>query len=399
MNAVGIDVSKGKSMIAIIRPFGEIVAMPFEVRHTVEELNNLVNLIQKLDGETRIVMEYTGTYYEPIAYALYESGLYVSAIHAQLAHNFDNNTIRRVKTDKADAIKLANYALQHWLDLPRYTPQNNIRQQLKLCSRQYDKYLKLKTMLVNNLISLTDSVFPGVNELFTSPPRKQDGHEKWLDFLTKFWHADCICELSQKTFTEKYRKWCSKTGYHFSTEKADDIYVSACGHVGLLPKNEVTELLVKQAVNQVNCICNSIAVFSNQMMSLSTQLPEYPVVIGFFGVGENLAARIMAEIGDVSRFKNKNSLVCFAGLEAPPYDSGKFESNNRKISKKGSPHLRNALFQVMTCVLRGSPTDDPVFKFLDRKRAEGKHYYSYMNAGSAKFLRIYFARVTQYLGI
>jgi hypothetical protein len=304
-----------------------------------------------------------------------------------------------VKTDKVDAIKLANYALQHWLDLPRYTPQDDIRQQLKFCSRQYDKYLKLKTMLVNNLISLTDSVFPGVNELFTSPPRKLDGHEKWLDFLLKFWHADCICELSPKAFTEKYRKWCSKSGYHFSAEKADDIYVSACGHVGLLPKNKVTELLIKQAVNQVNCICNSIAVISNQMTELSSQLPEYPVVIGFFGVGENLASRIMAEIGDVSRFKNKNSLVCYAGLEAPPYDSGKFESKNRKISKKGSPHLRNALFQVMSCILKHAPTDDPVFKFLDRKRAEGKHFYSYMNAGSAKFLRIYFARVTQYLGI
>ncbi len=399
MNAVGIDVSKGKSMIAILRPFGEVVATPFEVSHTAAELDKLVNFIQKLDGETRIVMEHTGTYYEPIAYALHEAGLYVSAIHAQLAHNFDNNTIRRVKTDKVDAIKLANYALQHWLDLPRYTPQDDIRQQLKFCSRQYDKYLKLKTMLVNNLISLTDSVFPGVNELFTSPPRKLDGHEKWLDFLLKFWHADCICELSPKAFTEKYRKWCSKSGYHFSAEKADDIYVSACGHVGLLPKNKVTELLIKQAVNQVNCICNSIAVISNQMTELSSQLPEYPVVIGFFGVGENLASRIMAEIGDVSRFKNKNSLVCYAGLEAPPYDSGKFESKNRKISKKGSPHLRNALFQVMSCILKHAPTDDPVFKFLDRKRAEGKHFYSYMNAGSAKFLRIYFARVTQYLGI
>ena len=399
MNAVGIDVSKGKSMIAVLRPFGEVVATPFEVSHTAAELDKLVNFIQKLDGETRIVMEYTGTYYEPIAYALHEAGLYISAIHAQLAHNFDNNTIRRVKTDKVDAIKLANYALQHWLDLPRYTPQDDIRQQLKFCSRQYDKYLKLKTMLVNNLISLTDSVFPGVNELFTSPPRKLDGHEKWLDFLLKFWHADCICELSPKAFTEKYRKWCSKSGYHFSAEKADDIYVSACGHVGLLPKNKVTELLIKQAVNQVNCICNSIAVISNQMTELSSQLPEYPVIIGFFGVGENLASRIMAEIGDVSRFKNKNSLVCYAGLEAPPYDSGKFESKKRKISKKGSPHLRNALFQVMSCILKHAPTDDPVFKFLDRKRAEGKHFYSYMNAGSAKFLRIYFARVTQYLGI
>ena len=399
MNAVGIDVSKGKSTIAVMRPFGEVVAAPFEVKHTAAELDKLVSFIQKLDGETRIVMEYTGTYYEPIAYALHDAGLYVSAIHAQLAHDFGNDTIRRVKTDKADAVKLANYALEKWYKLPRYTPQDDIRRQLKICSRQYEKYSKLKIMLVNNLIALTDSVFPGEKELFCSPPRKSDGHEKWLDFLLAFWHAECVCSLSPKAFNEKYRKWCKKAGYHFSEAKAEEIYISACGHVGLLPKDSITKSLVKIAVEQLNCIGNSLSLISKQMTGLVMQLPEYPVVIGFFGVGENLAARIVAEIGDIGRFKSKNALVCYAGLEAPPYDSGKFESANRKISKQGSPHLRKALFQVMSCVLQNAPVDDPIFQFLDRKRAEGKHYYCYMNAGCAKFLRIYFARVNEYLNI
>lgn len=399
MNAVGIDVSKGKSTIAVMRPFGEVVAAPFEVKHTAAELDKLVSFIQKLDGETRIVMEYTGTYYEPIAYALHDAGLYVSAIHAQLAHDFGNDTIRRVKTDKADAVKLANYALEKWYKLPRYTPQDDIRRQLKICSRQYEKYSKLKIMLVNNLIALTDSVFPGEKELFCSPPRTSDGHEKWLDFLLVFWHAECVCSLSPKAFNEKYRKWCKKAGYHFSETKAEEIYISACGHVGLLPKDSVTKSLVKIAVEQLNCIDNSLFVVSKQMTDLVMQLPEYPVVIGFFGVGENLAARIVAEIGDIGRFKSKNALVCYAGLEAPPYDSGKFESANRKISKQGSPHLRKALFQVMSCILKNAPVDDPIFQFLDRKRTEGKHYYSYMNAGCAKFLRIYFARVNEYLTI
>ena len=119
MNAVGIDVSKGQSTVTIMRPFGEVVSLPFEVSHTAAELDKLVSFIRKIDGETRIVMECTGTYYEPIAYTLYEAGFHVSAIHSQLAHNYDNNTIRRVKTDKAGAVKLARYALEHWLELPR----------------------------------------------------------------------------------------------------------------------------------------------------------------------------------------------------------------------------------------------------------------------------------------
>ena len=70
------------------------------------------------------------------------------------------------------------------------------------------------------------------------------------------------------------------------------------------------------------------------MTELAVLLPEYPVVMEFHGVGRILGPQIMAEVGDVLRFKKKESLVCFAGLEAPPYESGKFESHNRTISKK-----------------------------------------------------------------
>lgn len=397
MNAVGIDVSKGKSMIAIMRPLGEVVAAPFEVGHTAVELNELAKFILKISGETRVVMEYTGVYFEPIARALYDAGICVCVVHAQLIHNYGNNTIRKVKTDKADAIKIANYALDNWSKLKPYTPIDEVRRQLKAYSRQYRKFNKLKTMLKNNFISLTDSTFPGVNELFKSPPRKSDGHEKWLDFAMKFWHAECVCSLSQKAFTERYKKWCNKAGYYFLESKAEDIYAAACGHIGLLPKDEHTEKLVQQTIIQITSICTSLSVIENKMTELATLLPEYSIVMEFHGVGRILGPQIMAEVGDIFRFAKKESLVCFAGLEAPPYESGKFESHNRTISKKGSPHLRAALFQVMNCLIQTHPEDDAVFQFIDRKRSEGKHYYSYMCAGSAKFLRIYYAKVKEYL--
>lgn len=397
MNAVGIDVSKGKSMIAIMRPLGEVVAAPFEVGHTAVELNELAKFILKISGDTRVVMEYTGVYFEPIARALYDAGLCVCVVHAQLIHNYDNNTIRRIKTDKADAIKIANYALSNWNKLKPYTPIDEVRRQLKAYSRQYRKFNKLKTMLKNNFIALTDSTFPNVNELFTSPPRKSDGHEKWLDFAMKFWHAECVCSLSQKVFTERYKKWCNKAGYYFLESKAQDIYAASCGHIGLLPKNEHTEQLVQQTIIQLTSICSSLSIIENKMTELASLLPEYPIVMGFYGVGRILGPQILAEIGDVSRFEKKESLVCFAGLEAPPYESGKFESRNKTISKKGSPHLRAALFQVMDCILKNQPINDPIFQFIDRKRSEGKHYYTYMCAGSAKFLRIYYAKVNEYL--
>ncbi len=180
MNCVGIDVSKGKSMIAVMRPFGEVILPPFEVGHTVSELSDLADQLKSLDGETRVVMEATGNYHIPVATLLAGDGLYVSVVNAMLVHDYGNNSLRRTKTDKKDAVKLANYGLDRWTTLPRYIPEDNTRLMLKNCYRQYQQYSKLQTMLKNNLISLLDTTFPGVNRLFASPVRA-DGSEKWID--------------------------------------------------------------------------------------------------------------------------------------------------------------------------------------------------------------------------
>jgi len=397
MNAVGIDVSKGKSMIAVMRPFGEVVASPFEVQHTAGELRKLVAFLKSLTGETRIVMEYTGKYSDVIARNLHETGLFVCMINPILIHGYANNSIRKVKTDKKDAVKIANYALDRWLDLPKFSPAEDIRLLLKTYNRQYNHYMKLKVSLKNNLISLMDQTFPNINTLFTNRPRKSDGHEKWLDFAAQFWHCECVSKMAEPAFTERYRKWCKKTGYHFSEEKARIIYSAAGEQIGILPKDELTKQLVVLAVCQMNNVMESLAVLLEKMNKLASSLPEYPVVMEMHGVGEVFGPQLIAEIGDIHRFRNKGSLVAFAGIDAPPYQSGTFESHNRSISKRGSPALRKTLFQVMSSILQSSSADNEIFLYLDKKRAEGKHYYVYMIAGANKFLRRYYACVKAHL--
>lgn len=397
MNAVGIDVSKGKSMIAVMRPFGEIVASPFEVNHTANDLEKLAKYLKSLDGETRIIMEYTGKYFQPIAHYLHKAGFFVSVVNAILVHEYGQNTLRKAKTDKKDAIKLANYAIDRWLYLVEYVPEEDARQMLKNYNRQYNQYLKLKVMMKNNLISLLDQTFPGVNTLFTSPPRKEDGHEKWIDFSAKFWHCECVCGLSQNAFKERCSKWCLKMGYDYNGSKADDIYAYSCAHVNTLPKNDFTKQLVIQAIIQLNTIAETLATLKREMLYLSALLPEYSIVMAMYGVGESLGPQLMAEIGDVRRFHSKHALVAFAGIDAPPYQSGTYVAQSRNISKRGSAVLRKTLFQVMACVLKLSTVDDPMYQYLDKKRAEGKHFYVYMMAGANKFLRIYYARVKEYL--
>jgi len=374
------------------------VDLPFEVTHTDSELSKLAEMLKSLKGETKMVMECTGSYHLPIAFTFRESGLFVSAINAQFTHDFGNNTIRKAKTDKVDAIKIANYGITNWLELSEYIPEPNIRQMLKAFSRQYSKHVKFKTMLKNNLISLLAQTFPSVNELFKSPPRKSDGHEKWLDFASIFWHCECVCSLTPKAFYERYRKWCKRSGYSFSQRKAEKLYADACGHIFVMPKSDTTKLLITHAIAQVNAVGESIAVVAHEMHNLAKKLPEYDVVMAFRGVGEVLGSQLIAEIGDIYRFPKKSSLIRFAELEPVNNQSGDY-GGKRPISKQGSPHLRKTLFQVMDCLLKHAPADDPVFQFLGRKRAEGKPYWSYMSAGSAKLLRIYYARVKQFLDI
>lgn len=119
--------------------------------------------------------------------------------------------------------------------------------------------------------------------------------------------------------------------------------------------------------------------------------------MGMFGVGETLGPQLMAEIGDVRQFQRKQFLTAFAGVNAPPYQSGAFESKKRNISKRGSPRLRKTLFQVMSTFLQHAPANEPIFQFLDRKRSEDKNYYVYMTAGAIKFSRVYYGTVKAYL--
>ena len=111
--------------------------------HTDAALCELSRLLGKLDSETRVVMEATGNYYMPVTSFLYDSVFFVSVVNAMLIHGYGNNSQRRVKTDKKDAIKLANYGFDHWLTLPRYIPEDDVQFMLKTTYRQYQLCAKV----------------------------------------------------------------------------------------------------------------------------------------------------------------------------------------------------------------------------------------------------------------
>lgn len=396
MNAVGIDVSKGKSMVAILRSYGEIISKPFEVKHTVSGIRSLIEQIQSIDGESRIVMEHTGRYYEPLVRELSKADLFVSAINPKLIKDFGDNSLRKVKSDKADAVKIARYTLDSWTELRQYSLMDEIRNQLKTMNRQFDFYMKHKTAMKNNLISILDQTYPGANTYFDSPAR-EDGSQKWVDFSATYWHVDCVRKLSLNAFIDHYQKWCKRRKYNFSRSKAVEIYEASKELVSILPKDDLTKLIIKQAVEQLNTASQTVEQLRTMMNEAASKLPEYPVVMAMKGVGKSLGPQLMAEIGDVSRFTHKGAITAFAGVDPGVNESGSYEQKSVPASKRGSSTLRKTLFQVMDVLIKTKPQDDPVYLFMDKKRAQGKPYYVYMTAGANKFLRIYYGRVKEYL--
>lgn len=396
MNAVGIDISRGKSTVAVLRPFGEVVMLPFEVKHSNAELLALAEQLKSIDRETRVAMEHTGRYYEPVANALHNSGLFVSNVNPLLIKEYGGNSLRKVKTDKADAQKIARYTLDNWAELRDYTPMDTVRYDLKTLNRQFNLASKQKTASANNLIALLEQTFPGIRKCFDSPVRN-DGSQKWVDFVITFWHADCVRKYSKEAFAERYRKWCKRHRYLVRSSTIDEVYTLAQNAVVLVPKFQTAKVIIVEAAKQLTAISRSVELYRSEMNRLAEMLPEYPVVMQMFGVGSTFGPQLIAEIGDVRRFARKQSLVAFAGIDPALNDSGDKYGRNSGTTKRGSPYLRKTLFNIMKCYLQNAPEDEPVYQFIDKKRSEGKPYFVYMTAAANKFLRRYYAKVNEYL--
>ena len=396
MNAVGIDVSKGKSTVTIRRPGDIVIMTPRDIPHTQSAINSLIEQIRALDGETKVCMEHTGRYYEPVATWLSDAGIFVSAVNPILIKGFGDDSLRTPKTGKADSKRIARYTLDRRAKLKQYGSMDKTRNQLKTMNRQFGFFLAQKTAMKNNLIALLDQTYPGANNFFDSPARN-DGSQKWVDFVHTYWHVDCVRSKTLNTFTEHYRNWCKRKGYNFSAAKAEKTYQSSSDLIAVFPKDDSTKLLIRQAAAMLNTASETVESLRLKMDETASSLPEYTVVMAMNGVSPTLGPQLMAEIGDVTRFTHRGALTAFAGVDPGKNDSGQHIQKSVHTTKKGSPSLRRTLFQIMDGLIKRPPIDDPVYAFMDKKRARGKPYYVYMTAGANKFLRIYYGRVKEYL--
>ena len=396
MISVGIDVSKGKSTVCILKPYGECLFRPFEVLHTKTDLESLDSILQRLNGEIRIVMEATGIYNLPILTFLEEKGYFVSVINPCAMKKFaKDNNFRGVKTDNRDSITIANYGIEKWFKLQRYSEFGLEYEELKLLGRRYRYYMELHVKALQELTHMLDYVMPGIKDMFKSW-NERNNKDKLSDFIECFWHFDLITAMSREEFIEAYFEWARQKKYHQSESKAVQVYELASNGIPTLSSNiPSTKMLVMEAIKVLRTVDDSLSNILTRMKDIAKSLPEYSTVRAMGRVGDVLAVKLIAEIGDVRRFHSAKALIAYAGIDPPPYESGQFTGTNRKITKKGSSTLRKVGYELMRVLKsHGEPEDAAVYRYILKKESEGKSKKQAKIAGLNKFLRIYYARVT-----
>lgn len=387
---VGIDVSKGKSTVAILSAVGEVIEEPFEIKHDIEGLNFLEEKLKDIPNEDlKIVMEETGIYHLPVLGYLLDKGYFVVAENALKIKKYLDRGLRKAKTDKKDSYKLAEYTCNNWYKLNKVRENDEAYDNLRFLSRQYINNINVQVKQKNNFSNLCDLLFPGYYQLLD-----ENNFILGLEIFKKYYHPEIVTNKKQSQFVEEIDKLAKKLGHKGAgITLANKIYLLAQKTISPRPNNEYAQLSAISYADALILTIKTTTTIITEMDKLARELPEYDVISEMPGCGKKLTSRIIAEIGDVRRFKNAGSIIAYAGLDAPPYQSGQFEATNRHISKRGNKYLRKTGYEVMKSIKSSCRSDNDLKSYIIKKENEGKLKKVAKIAGLNKFLRMYYGTV------
>ena len=174
MIAVGIDVSKSKSTVAILDSYGTVLATPFNMAHTQPEMNALVSRLKAFDEPITILLEYTGHYHYPVLKKLQDEGLPVCVVNPYQMKKYGDVEIHKAKTDKKDALRIATYALEKSYRLVPYSAMEQKYEDLKFLSRQYQQRISMVAGFKVQLINLLDQTMPGITKILALKSRNPE---------------------------------------------------------------------------------------------------------------------------------------------------------------------------------------------------------------------------------
>ena len=387
---VGIDVSKGKSTVSILSVEGEVIEEPFEINH---DLSNLDLLNEKLSTflkeDLKIVLEQTGTYHLPILTYLLDEGYCVIAENPLKIKKYLDRNLRKAKNDKKDSLKLAEYCCDNWYKLKPNTIEEEKYKELRFLSRQYFTFNDIKVKQKNDLSNLCDLIFPGYYQLLN-----ENNFLLGIIIFQKYNNPESVKNIKEEKFYKEIDKIAQKRGQSKAGKTlAINIYKLAKETYSLCPSSKITQPIIDRSVAALILSIETTNEIITNMSDLAKSMYEYKIVRNMDGVGEKLAPLLIAEIGDIRRFKNAGSLIAYTGIDAPPYQSGKFEAVNRHISKRGNKYLRRIGYTTMKAVKTFCKSGTELYDYIVQKENEGKSKKSSKIAGLNKFLRQYYGKV------
>ena len=252
MIAVGIDISKGKSTVAILDGDGSIRAHPYEMNHSKAELDALIKYIKAVDDHPIILMEPTGHYHHPVLKAFLDAGLSPSLVNPYLLKKYGDAELRKAKTDKKDAMRIARYALEKWYSLVPYSPMDQKYADLRFLSSQYRQRISMVTKSKVQLINLLDESMPGITKILALKSRNPEKC-MLLQFIKRFHSFDYINSIGKTRFMNSYTTLARKVGERNAAAKGLAIYELSKASITTRSNSDYMDLSVRRMRSCCRC--------------------------------------------------------------------------------------------------------------------------------------------------
>ena len=378
MYIVGIDIGKNHHEASIVSPEGKQIGRSLRFATTHKGADSLMSFIFKNIGNSPCVfgMEATGHYWYPIYSFLKAKGYTIYVINPIQSDSLRKMYIRQTKNDSIDSFLIAEVIRFGQFGTTSMADENILAMR-QLC-RYRDSVISSRTEIKLRIGTIMEQIFPEYEKQFSS---------LWVStsigILEKYLTPE---NIENAPIDELFEIIKDKSHNRLTKAKAISIKEAAADTFGIKIAQDAFSFQLKQLIDRMNFLDKQIEALDIEIMKYYEQFDCYLHTIP--GIGIIGAATILAEIGDISRFKNSSALVAFAGIDPTVRQSGEFNSTHNHMSKRGSPYLRHAIFlAATTCSFHNNPLN----AYYKKKRDQGKHHLTATGAVARKLTTIIYA--------
>ena len=377
---VGIDIAKLNHFAAAISSDGEILIEPFKFTNDYDGFYLLLSKLAPLDQNSIIIgLESTAHYGDNLVRFLISKGFKVCVLNPIQTSSMRKNNVRKTKTDKVDTFVIAKTLMMQ--DSLRFMTLDDLDYiELKELGRFRQKLVKQRTRLKIQLTSYVDQVFPELQYFF-----KSGLHQNSVYALLK--KAPTPTAIASMHMTHLAHLLEVASHGHFGKEKARELRVLAQKSFGV--NDSSLSIQITHTIEQIELLDSQLFHTELEMANLVTCL--HSVIMTIPGIGFINGGMILGEIGDIHHFSEPKKLLAFAGLDPSVHQSGNFQAQRTRMSKRGSRVLRYALINAAHNVVKNNAT----FKaYYDAKRAEGRTHYNALGHCAGKLVRVIWKMLT-----